>query len=118
MRKKSDFSEGNYACVEENDETLDSFNVDRDKQAVIPMVRDAMKYGKLQIFMSPWSPPAYMKTNGEMNHGGQAETGVSGIMGAVYAMPMHFGLFDEMTADGFSHSGKIIPEPFQIIDLH
>ena len=25
-----DFYEGNYACIEENDETLDSFNLDRD----------------------------------------------------------------------------------------
>jgi len=66
-----DFSEGNYTCVDENDETLDSFNLDRDKRAVIPMVRDAMKYGELQLFMSPWSPPAYMKTNGNMNHGGK-----------------------------------------------
>ena len=66
-----DFSESNYACVEENDETLNSFNIERDKQAVIPMIHDAMKYGELQLFMSPWSPPAYMKTNGEMNRGGK-----------------------------------------------
>lgn len=66
-----DFSEGNYACVEENDETLDTFNIERDKQSVIPMIRGAMKYGELQLFMSPWSPPGYMKTTGEMNHGGK-----------------------------------------------
>jgi len=80
-----DFSDGNYACVEENDETLDSFNVDRDKQAVIPMVRDAMKYGGLQIFMSPWSPPAYMKTNGEMNHGGKLKPEYRELWAQCYA---------------------------------
>lgn len=30
-----------------------------------------MKYGDIDMLMSPWSPPAYMKTNGEMNHGGK-----------------------------------------------
>lgn len=66
-----DFSEGNYTCVEENDQTLESFRIDRDKRAVIPMIHEAMKYGELQIIMSPWSPPAYMKTNKEMNRGGK-----------------------------------------------
>lgn len=66
-----DFSLENYSCVKENDETLESFNIERDKQWVIPMIKEAMKYGDIQIFASPWSPPAYMKTNGEMNHGGK-----------------------------------------------
>ena len=25
----------------------------------------------MTFLMSPWSPPAFMKTNGDMNHGGQ-----------------------------------------------
>ena len=66
-----DFSLGNYSCVEENDETLESFNVNRDKESVIPMIKDALKYGDIDIFASPWSPPAYMKTNGQMNKGGK-----------------------------------------------
>lgn len=67
-----DFSEGNYACTEENDNTLETFNIERDKKAIIPMIKNAMEYSKdLEIFVSPWSPPAYMKTNGEMNHGGK-----------------------------------------------
>ena len=66
-----DFSLGNYTCVDENDETLESFQINRDKLAVIPMIKDAMKYSDIEIIASPWSPPAYMKTNGEMNHGGK-----------------------------------------------
>lgn len=66
-----DFSLGNYSCVEENDKTLETFNIDRDKKSLVPMIKDAMKYGDINMFMSPWSPPAYMKTNGEMNHGGK-----------------------------------------------
>lgn len=65
-----DFSLGNYTYVEENDETLESFNIERDEQSVIPMIKDAMKYNEITIFASPWSPPAYMKTNGQMNQGG------------------------------------------------
>ena len=65
-----DFSLGNYTYVEENDETLESFNIERDEQSIIPMIKDAMKYNEITMFASPWSPPAYMKTNGQMNQGG------------------------------------------------
>ena len=66
-----DFSLGNYTCVEDGDETLHTFNIKRDEKSVIPMIKDAMKYNDIEIFASPWSPPAYMKTNGQMNHGGK-----------------------------------------------
>ena len=66
-----DFSLGNYSCVEDGDETLETFNIERDKKLVIPMIKDAMEYNDVEIFASPWSPPSYMKTNGEMNHGGK-----------------------------------------------
>jgi len=38
-------------------------------------------------------------------------------IGAKYAVPLHFGLFDEMTADGFVHSGKIVPKAFEKINI-
>ena len=66
-----DFSLGNYTYVEEGDETLETFNIKRDKESTIPMIKDAMKYNDIEIFASPWSPPAYMKTNGQMNQGGK-----------------------------------------------
>jgi len=66
-----DFSLENYTCVEENDDTLETFNIMRDKKSIIPMIKDAMKYNEIDMFASPWSPPAYMKTNGEMNRGGK-----------------------------------------------
>ena len=66
-----DFSLGNYTYVEENDETLETFNIKRELASVIPMIKDAMKYGKITLFASPWSPPAYMKTTGMMNRGGK-----------------------------------------------
>ena len=42
-----DFSLENYSCVEENYETLESFNINRDKQWVIPMIKEALKYGPI-----------------------------------------------------------------------
>ncbi len=67
-----DFALGNYTCVDEGDETLESFRIDRDKSSVIPMIKDAMNYNSdISIFASPWSPPAYMKTTNTMNQGGK-----------------------------------------------
>ena len=66
-----DFSLGNYTYVEENDQTLETFCIDHDKASLIPMIKEAMQYNDIEMFASPWSPPAYMKTNGEMNHGGK-----------------------------------------------
>ena len=67
-----DFSLDNYTCVDEGDETLETFQIERDKASVIPMIKDALKYNPdLAIFASPWSPPAYMKDNKEVNAGGK-----------------------------------------------
>jgi glucosylceramidase len=68
-----DFSLGNWACQESEDPELKGFNVDRDKKEIIPMIRWAKEISKedITIFSSPWSPPAWMKTNGEMNNGGK-----------------------------------------------
>jgi glucosylceramidase len=69
-----DFSLGNYAYTEvDGDARLEHFNIDRDLKSLIPMIREARQIsgGNLKLFASPWSPPAWMKTNGEMNHGGK-----------------------------------------------
>lgn len=69
-----DFAAGNYACCDTpGDFELNSFNIDRDKQAIIPMVRQAGELAgqPIEILVSPWSPPAWMKTTGQMNHGGK-----------------------------------------------
>jgi glucosylceramidase len=69
-----DFSLGNYAYDEvDGDVAFTHFSIDRDRQALIPMIKaaKAVAGGALKLFASPWSPPAWMKTNGEMNHGGK-----------------------------------------------
>ncbi|MEP6850702.1 MAG: glycoside hydrolase family 30 protein [Acidobacteriota bacterium] len=68
-----DFSSGSYTYVTEGDKDLKSFNVEHDKQFRIPFIKQAMAAagGKLQIFSSPWSPPAFMKDNNDILHGGK-----------------------------------------------
>lgn len=67
-----DFGLGNYTYIEEGDAELKTFNIAHDFEEIIPMVKDAMEHAgeTIEFLMSPWSPPAFMKTNGEMNHGG------------------------------------------------
>lgn len=68
-----DFSSESYTYVAEDDKTLGSFNVGHDKQFRIPFIKQAMSAagGKLTLFASPWSPPAFMKDNRDMLHGGK-----------------------------------------------
>ncbi len=68
-----DFALGNYTYIEEGDETLDTFDISHDKKEIIPMIEAAtQKLGRQPVLMmAPWSPPPFMKTNGEMNHGGK-----------------------------------------------
>lgn len=68
-----DFSTGNYACAEAPDDwSLKHFNVDRDRRALLPMIQEAQRVADpgFRLFVSPWSPPAWMKTTGMMNLGG------------------------------------------------
>src|SRR5438552_12291565 len=68
-----DFSSGSYTYVNEGDQELHSFSVNHDKQFRIPFIKQALATagGKLNIFGSPWSPPAFMKDNNNMLHGGK-----------------------------------------------
>jgi len=68
-----DFSSASYTYVDDGDTTLKSFSVAHDRQFRIPFIKQAIATagGKLTIFASPWSPPAFMKTNGNMLHGGK-----------------------------------------------
>ena len=67
-----DFSSSSYTYVTEGDKELKSFNLDHDKQYRIPFIKQVISAagGKLNIFASPWSPPAFMKDNNDMLHGG------------------------------------------------
>ena len=69
-----DFSLSHYeADGDEADASFESFSFARVEKYILPMLADAEAAygGRLEIMLSPWSPPAYMKTNGERNHGGK-----------------------------------------------
>lgn len=68
-----DFSVSHYeADSDEDDEDFNNFSFERVEKSILPVLDAAEKEcgRKLPIMLSPWSPPAYMKTNGERNHGG------------------------------------------------
>lgn len=69
----SDFSSESYIYVKDNDAELNTFNLAHDKTNRIPLLKRAIAAagGKLPLYVSPWSPPAFMKTNNSMLNGGK-----------------------------------------------
>lgn len=61
----NDYGRGWYSCDEvPGDLELRHFNIDRDRQGIIPLIRAAQKYNpSLTFWISPWSPPSWMKIN-------------------------------------------------------
>ncbi|RYF89332.1 MAG: glycosyl hydrolase [Chitinophagaceae bacterium] len=68
-----DFSSDMYTYVQEGDKELKTFNIDHDRKYKMPFIKEAMEAagGKLDLFASPWSPPAFMKDNNSMLKGGK-----------------------------------------------
>ncbi|WP_073233992.1 glycoside hydrolase family 30 protein [Pedobacter caeni] len=69
----SDFSSGSYTYVKDQDPELKTFTVAHDEQYRIPLIKKAILAagGKLPLYVSPWSPPDWMKTNNSMLKGGK-----------------------------------------------
>ncbi|MDV7186142.1 glycoside hydrolase family 30 protein [Lutibacter sp. TH_r2] len=68
-----DFSSESYTYIEEGDKELKTFSIEHDRQYRIPMIKQAIKKagGKMLFYMSPWSPPAFMKGKKDMLGGGK-----------------------------------------------
>ena len=68
-----DFSSESYSYVKDNDAALQTFDISHDLKYRVPLIKEAMAAagGKLTLFATPWSPPAWMKTNNDMLHGGK-----------------------------------------------
>jgi len=69
----TDFSSDSYTYVKDNDAALKTFNVAHDEKYRIPLIKQAIAAAgnNLPLFVSPWSPPAWMKTNNSMLKGGK-----------------------------------------------
>ncbi len=69
----SDFSSASYTYIDEGDGALKTFSIAHDREFRIPFIKRAIAVagGKLNLFASPWSPPAFMKSNKSMPQGGK-----------------------------------------------
>jgi glucosylceramidase len=68
-----DFSSDMYTYIEDGDKDLKTFNIAHDEKFKIPLIKRAIETagGKLNLFVSSWSPPAWMKDNNDRLHGGK-----------------------------------------------
>ncbi len=71
----SDFSSASYTYVKDGDRSLASFSIEHDMRYRVPLLRQALAAGRakgseMRVFASPWSAPAWMKSNGNMVGGG------------------------------------------------
>jgi len=69
----SDFGSGSHTYIEEGDKSLQTFTIEKDKQFRIPLIKRATQAsgGELLLYASPWSAPAFMKSNNNMLRGGK-----------------------------------------------
>lgn len=68
-----DFSSYSYTYVKDNDKDLRTFDIAPEEKFRLPLIKaaTAMAGGVLPLYVSPWSPPAWMKDNNNMLQGGK-----------------------------------------------
>lgn len=68
-----DFSSESYAYSGEDDKELKNFSIAHDMKYRIPLIKAALAASgnQMKMFVSPWSPPAWMKDNNNMLKGGK-----------------------------------------------
>ena len=69
----SDFGLGSHTYIEEGDTELKTFSIEKDKEKRVPFIKRAIALigDDLVFYASPWSPPAFMKSNNNMLQGGK-----------------------------------------------
>ena len=78
------------------DKDLKDFTIKHDLKDRIPFIKRAHGRGRrqgqdLRLYASPWSPPAWMKTNNDMLHGGKLKARVRPDVGRILRQ-VHQGL--------------------------
>jgi glucosylceramidase len=68
-----DFSSESYTYVTDTAKDLKTFNIEHDKEYRLPLIKKAINAsdGNILFYASPWSPPAFMKSNNNMLQGGK-----------------------------------------------
>ncbi|MEQ9303598.1 MAG: hypothetical protein RJQ14_06735, partial [Marinoscillum sp.] len=69
----ADFGSGSHTYIEDGDKELKTFSIQKDQKFRIPMIKSALgMIGEKAVFYAtPWSPPAFMKSNDNMLQGGK-----------------------------------------------
>lgn len=85
----SDFSLSNYTYNDlapgETDYELQKFSISKDKQDVVPVFKEILALNPdIHIMGSPWSPPAWMKTNNSLV-GGELKKEAFGVYADYFA---------------------------------
>ena len=111
-----DFSLGNYALCEQEDRELTNFSIERDKKMLIPFIKEALNKASSPILLmaSPWSPPPWMKTNDQMNHGGKLKEEFQDTWAEYYCKYIEFYERDGIPIWGISVQNE--PEAVQTWD--
>ena len=96
-----DYSLSEYQAVEDPiaDPELSTFNIDRDRKYILPVVKEALEMagGDLRVLLSPWSPPWQWKTPPEFSQNDAAVYG-----GAEFSV--------DTTKPGRCFGGRLKPE--------
>ncbi len=111
-----DFSLGNYALCEDENRNLDGFSIERDKKMLIPFIKEALNEASSSVLImaSPWSPPPWMKTNNQMNHGGKLKEEFQDAWAEYYCKYIEFYERDGVPIWGISVQNE--PEAVQTWD--
>ena len=65
-----DFALDNYSYMDTTD--ISTFTIEHDFKYIIPMIKKSLHINpNIKLIASPWSPPAFMKDNNNMNNGGK-----------------------------------------------
>lgn len=109
----ADWSSESYAYDEvPGDTTLIHFSIDHDRQFRIPLIKAAMEKAKreIKIFGSPYSPPAWMKTNNNMLEGGKVRPEYLGAYAKYFVR-----FIEEYKAEGINIWGLTVQnEPMSV----
>lgn len=92
----SDFAAESYNYTKGDD--LSTFDLSREDRIKLPFAQRCVDASdrKITFFASPWSPPAFAKTNGDMKHGGKLKEEYRQFWAEYYAR-----YIEEMNKRGF-----------------
>ncbi len=109
----SDYAGENYSLASTQDDyEMSSFTIERDKEKLIPYIKEALKRNPgMRFWASPWSPPVWMKTEAKV-------AGGAFVSKYMEAYALYFQKFVEAYGEEGIEIDMVAPqnEPFEEID--